>query len=1214
MLNTSLKNARILIIDDQESNIVLLESVLEREGFTDLKSTTDSRQVIALFDKFQPDLILLDLRMPHLDGFAVMEQLRMRIPVEDFLPILVLTADITPEVKLRSLAEGARDFLTKPFDVTEVSLRIRNLLETRYLHLQQKKQNQILEDKIYERTAELRQRADDLALINALNVAINQGYDLQKIFVLMSDELHRSFKCIGTITAFPNPDKKSMHIQHIEFPSPLAKQIENLVGASIWSIPLKIPMTGAGHFAQALRTGTPKAINDPDIIKALMAEFTENRLLKRLVSPVYETLGICSMLLIPLISESEIFGLLEMARTEPTSESDLSRIQGIAGQLTTAIGRKHSERLLRESEKKFKTLFNTANDAIFTMNHTTFLDCNIITEKIFRCSKEQIIGHSPVDFSPERQPDGSFSSQSALRKIEAAFAGQPQLFEWLHTHLDGTPFYAEVSLNRVFIDGELILQAIVRDIHERKLAEEALAEQSRFTSALLNTAPSLVYVYDMDTNSNVYINNGLDQILGYTVDQMKEMGAELFSLLIHPGDLPAVIAFQNKIAAAANQEVLEIDYRMGHRDGSWVNIRSYESPFLRNEDGTLKQKIGVGMDITERKRAEQNLRESTERLEEAQRIAKIGNWELNLINNILFWSDEIYHIFEIDPVKFDVSYEAFLAVIHPDDRDAVNKAYTSSLETRSSYDIDHRLLMLDGRVKYVHESCETIYAVDGQPIRSIGTVQDITERKQAERALTESEEKYRTLFQQASDGIMYLSIDRKILAVNHAFANVHGYNLNEMQDMNLQELDTPETALQAPDRVRRVLAGEIINFEVEHYHKNGHIIPLDVSTGLITIGGEQIIQSFHHDITERKQRENELQAIATLSAALRIAPTLAEMLPVIVDQLAALLNCQTVSVEIIDPLTGVIVTEAAHGIWESFIDTHQKNGSHNLTSISKKGQPFSNNDLLTDPKLAYSEWTYNDMLYCIGSPLIAQDRLIGFVWIGRRSEIAKPEVRLLSAVADIAANAIYRSTLYEKSLKDAADLSLAYDSTLEGWAHALELRDRETEGHARNVVQMTVDLALAMGVDEAELEHIRRGALLHDIGKMGIPDSILLKPGALDDREWEIMRQHPEYAYQLLEPIVYLHKALDIPYCHHEKWDGSGYPRGLKGEEIPLVARIFAIVDVYDALRSDRPYRKAWSKEQTYQHLHEQASKHFDPRVVAKFLAMLDNQSASIDR
>ena len=166
MLNSTLKNARILIIDDQESNIALLESVLAREGYIDLKSTTDPRQVSAIFESFQPDLILLDLRMPHLDGFAVMELLRERILAEEYLPILVLTADITPETKLRALSVGARDFLTKPFDVAEVSLRIRNLLETRYLHLQQKNQNQILEQKIQERTVELHQRADDLALIS----------------------------------------------------------------------------------------------------------------------------------------------------------------------------------------------------------------------------------------------------------------------------------------------------------------------------------------------------------------------------------------------------------------------------------------------------------------------------------------------------------------------------------------------------------------------------------------------------------------------------------------------------------------------------------------------------------------------------------------------------------------------------------------------------------------------------------------------------------------------------------------------------------------------------------------------------------------------------------------------------------------------------------------------------------------------------------------
>src|SRR4030095_309227 len=148
-----------------------------------------------------------------------------------------------------------------------------------------------------------------------------------------------------------------------------------------------------------------------------------------------------------------------------------------------------------------------------------------------------------------------------------------------------------------------------------------------------------------------------------------------------------------------------------------------------------------------------------------------------------------------------------------------------------------------------------------------------------------------------------------------------------------------------------------------------------------------------------------------------------------------------------------------------------------------------------------------------------------------------------------------------------------YDSTIEGWSRALDLRDRETEGHTIRVTEMTLKIARIAGMADAELVHLKRGALLHDIGKMGIPDAILLKPDKLETEEWVIMRRHPVYAYELLLPIEYLQPSLDIPYCHHEKWDGSGYPRGLKGEQIPLAARLFAVIDVWDALRSDRPYR-----------------------------------------
>lgn len=191
----------------------------------------------------------------------------------------------------------------------------------------------------------------------------------------------------------------------------------------------------------------------------------------------------------------------------------------------------------------------------------------------------------------------------------------------------------------------------------------------------------------------------------------------------------------------------------------------------------------------------------------------------------------------------------------------------------------------------------------------------------------------------------------------------------------------------------------------------------------------------------------------------------------------------------------------------------------------------------------------------------------------------------------------------------AAELSQVYDATIEGWSRFLDLRDQETEGHTERVTEMTLRLAKRLGMTEEELVYVRWGALLHDIGKMGIPDNILLKPGPLTEDEWIIMRRHPGYAYKMLAPIAFLQPALDIPYCHHEKWDGTGYPRGLKGEQIPLSARIFAIVDVWDALRSDRPYREGWSEERVQKHLHEQAGTHFEPEIVQVFLTMLQEEA-----
>jgi HD-GYP domain-containing protein (c-di-GMP phosphodiesterase class II) len=241
--------------------------------------------------------------------------------------------------------------------------------------------------------------------------------------------------------------------------------------------------------------------------------------------------------------------------------------------------------------------------------------------------------------------------------------------------------------------------------------------------------------------------------------------------------------------------------------------------------------------------------------------------------------------------------------------------------------------------------------------------------------------------------------------------------------------------------------------------------------------------------------------------------------------------------------------------------------------------------------------------YC-AVPLLSKGQLKGVLEVFYRKPLAPdPDwFDFLESLSVQAAIAIDNATLFNDLQRSNTGLLLAYDTTIEGWSHALDLRDEGTHGHTQRVTDKTERLARTVGIDEAALVHMRRGTLLHDMGKMGIPDSILLKPGKLTDEEWVVMRKHPVYAYEMLSPIAYLRPALDIPYCHHEKWDGSGYPRGLKGEDIPLAARIFAVVDVWDAVTSDRPYRSAWTMEKSREFLHEQSGKHFDPQIVPVFL------------
>ncbi len=259
----------------------------------------------------------------------------------------------------------------------------------------------------------------------------------------------------------------------------------------------------------------------------------------------------------------------------------------------------------------------------------------------------------------------------------------------------------------------------------------------------------------------------------------------------------------------------------------------------------------------------------------------------------------------------------------------------------------------------------------------------------------------------------------------------------------------------------------------------------------------------------------------------------------------------------------------------------------------------------TRPQLARKE----GFVCYFGTPLISKGQVLGVLeCFHRQKKLYDQEwLNYFRILAGQAAIAVEHTRTFSNLRDTKLELLLAYDNTIEGWASTLELRDIETKGHSQRVTDLTTRLAANLAYEEAELVQIQRGALLHDLGKLSIPDAILFKPGKLTAAEWDIMKQHPTVAYNLLYKIEFLRPALDIPYCHHEKWDGTGYPRGLKGDAIPEPARLFAVVDVWDALRSDRPYRPQWSEDKTLKYIKEQSGTHFDPNAVATFEKVINS-------
>jgi putative nucleotidyltransferase with HDIG domain len=380
---------------------------------------------------------------------------------------------------------------------------------------------------------------------------------------------------------------------------------------------------------------------------------------------------------------------------------------------------------------------------------------------------------------------------------------------------------------------------------------------------------------------------------------------------------------------------------------------------------------------------------------------------------------------------------------------------------------------------------------------------------------------------------------------------------------------------------------------------------LRVLKALTEIGGSALHRMrLHEQIVKQLER---LDALHTIDLLISNTLDLSVTLDILVKHVAKLLEVDAVVILLIKQETQRLEYAAGTGFNSTLI----------RSASVKIGEGFAGQIVLEQRMIRFDHHisegenpTFSKILGSenivtyIGIPLVSKGKIIGVLEVLHRS-VLTPDSDWLSFFETLggqAAIAIENSMLFHGLQRSNFELELAYDATIEGWSHALDLRDKDTEGHTLRVTDMALKLAHAVGLANGQLVHIRRGGLLHDIGKMGVPDKILLKPDRLTQLEWEVMRQHPQLAYDWLAPITFLQSALDIPYCHHEKWDGTGYPRGLRGEEIPLAARIFAVADVWDALTSRRPYRPPLARSEAIEYIRKNSGVHFDPRIVEIFL------------
>lgn len=727
-------------------------------------------------------------------------------------------------------------------------------------------------------------------------------------------------------------------------------------------------------------------------------------------------------------------------------------------------------------------------------------------------------------------------------------------------------------------------------------------------------------IYEMDLNGFItYSNRAGFESLGYTLEDLAA-GTLGTSLLV---DDDITRAEQSWKTIAAGQSPKLGNYCLKRKDGSVFSVEIATS-VIRDFAGQAVGFRGVVRDITDRLKAEAALYESEERFCNLFEQSYDAIILIDRQGKIAAWNTSARDIIGLDPGQAIGRFAWELQTLNDlgifkseENPEKIKEIILETLKTgRSDWLntlVETKYRRLDGQIRYLQQVASPIRANDGYMLGLIA--RDVTEQRNIREQL---ERVYRLFIR--GPVVVFRCPAQAGLPLEYVSPNVEQFgfspDLVTIEKKPFTEMIHPEDRDFVLQEIQRHVESSEPYFEMEY-----RIIQADGEVrrvlGVTAISRDEasvpvFFDWYLLDITERWKVESRLEKQLERLAALRkidisitTAFDLENILSVIIDQLIIHLKVDAVALVLVDDelqFTGNIYSKGFH--------SGNPDDLSFLTGEWSAGQVLQNQGLVILPEIhsdAKQELAGEGIIGFAGVPVIAKGVIRGVLEVFQCSKITPDDDwrNFLVTIAGQAAIAIDNTALFASLNESNQALVQAYDQTIEGWARALEMRDVEMAGHSRRVTQVTLMLSQAMNIAGEQLDSIRRGALLHDIGKMGIPDSILLKAGRLGEQEWEIMKKHPQYAVNYLSGIDFLKPALDIPYCHHERWDGCGYPQGLKGEEIPLAARIFAVVDVWDSLRSSRPYKESWSSEQVYEYLQQQAGKQFDPLVVQTFFNMM---------